>query len=73
MFTFYAVVILPFSILAVAFLAKELLLHFRHAKTVITLGFTLVFLTFLYFLPIQIASIISYDQWQARMWLESWI
>lgn len=73
MFTFYAVVILPFSILAVAFLAKELLLHFRHAKTVITLGFTLVFLAFLYFLPIQIASIITYDQWQARMWLESWI
>lgn len=73
MFTFYAVVILPFLILAVAYLAKELLDHYRHAWLVITLGFTLVFMVFIYFLPIQIGSIISYDQWQARMWLESWI
>ena len=73
MFTFYAVVILPFMILAVAYLANELLLHYDRARMVITLGFTLIFITFIYFLPIQIGSIISYDQWQARMWLESWI
>jgi dolichyl-phosphate-mannose--protein O-mannosyl transferase len=73
MFTFYAVVILPFLILAIAYLADELLRRYRYARRVITLGFTLVFLLFLYFLPIQIGGVISYDQWQARMWLESWI
>lgn len=73
MFTFYAVVILPFLILAIAYLAQELLNHYRRARVVITLGFTLVFIAFIYFLPIQIGSIITYEQWQARMWLESWI
>ena len=73
MFNFYAVVILPFLILAIAYLAQELLNHYRRAQVVITLGFTLVFIAFIYFLPIQIGSIISYEQWQARMWLESWI
>jgi dolichyl-phosphate-mannose--protein O-mannosyl transferase len=66
-------VILPFLILAIAYLADELLRRYRYARRVITLGFTLVFLLFLYFLPIQIGGVISYDQWQARMWLESWI
>lgn len=73
MFTFYAVVILPFLILAIAYLTRELLIHYHRAKLVITLGFTLVFIAFLYFLPIHIASIITYEQWQARMWLQSWI
>jgi dolichyl-phosphate-mannose--protein O-mannosyl transferase len=31
------------------------------------------FLLFLYFLPIYVAEVITYDQWQSRMWLESWI
>ena len=73
MFTFYAVAILPFLILAIAYLAKEILIHYHHAKLVITLGFTPIFLAFLFFLPIHIASVITYEQWLARMWLQSWI
>lgn len=73
MFTFYAIVILPFLILAICYLANELLLHQKIARVVIALGFVAVFAVFLYLLPINIASIITFEQWQARMWLESWI
>lgn len=73
MFTFYAIVLLPFLILAICYLAHELLLHYEHARWIITSALLLTALIFLYFLPIQTAQVITYDQWQSRMWLESWI
>ncbi|MGA1706340.1 MAG: phospholipid carrier-dependent glycosyltransferase, partial [Candidatus Nanopelagicaceae bacterium] len=73
MFTFYAISILPFMILAIAYLANELLSHYARATLLISLALTAVFALFLYFLPIHIAQVITYDQWQSRMWLESWI
>jgi dolichyl-phosphate-mannose--protein O-mannosyl transferase len=73
MFTFYAISILPFMILAIAYLANELLRHYARATLLISLALTAVFALFLYFLPIHIAQVITYDQWQSRMWLESWI
>ena len=72
-FTFYAISILPFMILAIAYLANELLRHYARATLLISLALTAVFALFLYFLPIHIAQVITYDQWQSRMWLESWI
>lgn len=73
MFTFYAIAILPFMILAITYLADELWLHYAKADLVIGLFLLLVLALFVYFLPIQIAEIITYEQWQSRMWLESWI
>ncbi len=73
MFTFYAITLLPFMILAISYLAHELLLNYRRAREVILACFVLVLLLFLYFLPIQTAQIITFDEWQSRMWLESWI
>jgi dolichyl-phosphate-mannose-protein mannosyltransferase len=73
MFTFYAIAILPFMILAITYLAHELWLHYERADLIIGLFLMLVLALFVYFLPIQIAEIITYDQWQSRMWLESWI
>lgn len=73
MFTFYAISILPFLILAIAYLARELELHHPNARLILGTALTLVFALFLYFLPIHVAEVITYDQWQSRMWLESWI
>ena len=73
MFTFYAIVLLPFMILAISYLAHELILNYRHSYRVIALAFSVVLVLFLYFLPIQTAQIITFDEWQSRMWLESWI
>lgn len=73
MFTFYAITLLPYMILAISYLAHELLLNYRRAREVILACFVLVLLLFLYFLPIQTAQVITFDEWQSRMWLESWI
>ena len=73
MFTFYAISILPFLILAIAYLAHELSQRYERANLVISAGLLAIFVTFLFFLPIYVAEVITYDQWQSRMWLESWI
>ena len=73
MFTFYAISILPFLILAIAYLARELEVHQPRANLILGLALAAVVALFLYFLPIHVAEIITYDQWQSRMWLESWI
>jgi dolichyl-phosphate-mannose--protein O-mannosyl transferase len=75
-FTFYAIIIQPFLILAIIYCAK-LLLESRLkpvvSQSIIACGFTLIFLCFLYFLPLFTGQLITYDQWQDRMWFDSWI
>lgn len=73
MFTFYAIVILPFMILAISYLAYELIVNYRYSYRVIAATFTLIVTLFFYFLPIQTAQVITFEEWQSRMWLESWI
>jgi dolichyl-phosphate-mannose-protein mannosyltransferase len=73
MFTFYAISILPFLILALGYLGNELLLNRANAKRYLIVGFILIFLLFLYFFPLYVGESITYDQWRQRMWLESWI
>ena len=75
-FTFYAIIIQPFLILAIIYCAKLLLqsrLKLVVSQSIIAGGFTLIFLCFLYFLPLFIGQLITYDQWQDRMWFDSWI
>lgn len=72
-FTFYAIVFLPFIILAIAYLAHELQTHSKYAGLVIPIGFSVIFLVFLYFFPLYVAEIITYEEWKSRMWFRSWI
>jgi dolichyl-phosphate-mannose-protein mannosyltransferase len=72
-FTFYAIVFLPFIILAIAYLAHELRTHSKFAGLVIPIGFSVIFLVFLYFFPLYVAEIITYEEWKSRMWFRSWI
>ncbi len=75
-FTFYAIVFQPFLILAIVYCAYALLMHFENKRnTYVALGFTafVIFLNFIFFLPIFTGDVITYDSWQARMWLPSWI
>jgi dolichyl-phosphate-mannose--protein O-mannosyl transferase len=73
MFTFYAIVLLPFMILAISYLAHELILNYKYSYQVIALTLAATIVLFLYFLPIQTAQVITFEEWQSRMWLESWI
>ena len=73
-FNFYSIVFEPFLILALVFAARMILSAFKKSGEVV-LGavFILIFLNFVYFLPIYLGDVITYEAWQNRMWFPSWI
>lgn len=73
-FTFYAIIFQPFIILALVYCAQALLQRFaRMGELVIAMTVIVIFLNFIYFLPIYIGDVMTYDAWRARMWFPSWI
>ena len=75
-FTFYAIVFQPFLILAIIYCAYALLMHFENKRnSYLVLGFIAfaIFVNFIFFLPLFTGDVITYDSWQARMWLPSWV
>jgi dolichyl-phosphate-mannose--protein O-mannosyl transferase len=75
-FSFYAIVFEPFLILALVYCAKLFIDRSRNPADaqVIILGFVaVVFLNFVYFLPLYLGEVITYAQWHMRMWFPSWI
>ena len=74
MFTFYAIAFEPFLILAMVYCAQLILSHYHKAGTVIVSAlFILIFINFIYFMPIYMGDVITYEAWRARMWFPSWI
>ena len=75
-FSFYAIVFQPFLILAIIYCAYVALIHFKNSRNIYIftgiIGVS-IFINFIYFLPLFTADVITYDSWQARMWLPSWI
>ena len=75
-FSFYAIVFEPFLILAIIYCTYLALIHFKNSRNayifIVTIGVA-IFINFIYFLPLFTADVITYDSWQARMWLPSWI
>jgi dolichyl-phosphate-mannose--protein O-mannosyl transferase len=75
-FTFYAIVIQPFLILAIVYCVKLLLgsgLKPVVSQSIVGGLFALIVLCFLYFIPLFTAQVITYEDWRLRMWFESWI
>ncbi|CAB5053628.1 unannotated protein [freshwater metagenome] len=75
-FTFYAVIFEPFVILALVYCAKLLLdssLKPGVSQALVAAFVTVIFLNFIYFLPIFTGEVITYDAWLQRMWFTSWI
>ena len=75
-FSFYAIIFQPFLILSIIYCAYVALLHFKKSRnTYIFIGVVgiVIFSNFIYFLPLFTGDVITYDEWQARMWLPSWI
>jgi dolichyl-phosphate-mannose--protein O-mannosyl transferase len=75
-FSFYAIVFEPFLVLAIVYCAKLFIDKSKNPANaqVIILGFVaVVFLNFVFFLPIYLGEVITYAQWQVRMWFVSWI
>jgi dolichyl-phosphate-mannose--protein O-mannosyl transferase len=75
-FTFYAIIIEPFLILAIIYCAKLLLasgLKPVVSQSIVGGVLALIVLCFLYFIPLFTGQIITYEDWNLRMWFESWI
>lgn len=75
-FTFYAIIFEPFMLLAIIYCAKALLdssLKPALSQSLIAAFVVIVFLNFIYFLPLFTGEVITYDSWFHRMWLPSWI
>jgi dolichyl-phosphate-mannose--protein O-mannosyl transferase len=73
-FNFYSIVFEPFLILALVFAARMILSTFnRSGELMLGALFVLLFLNFVYFLPIYLGEVITYEAWQNRMWFPSWI
>ncbi|MEK0307189.1 dolichyl-phosphate-mannose--protein mannosyltransferase [Bifidobacterium favimelis] len=74
-FTFYAVVILPWMVLAICYMADWLRRNTSRTSyrcwCTATLG--LISLVSLFFLPIWTALPVPYEFWRIHMWLPSWI
>ncbi len=72
MFSFYAVTISPFLILALVYMISKLM-QSGVKRVFIYIFVFLIFMNFLYFLPIFTGLEIPYAAWLNRMWLPSWI
>jgi dolichyl-phosphate-mannose--protein O-mannosyl transferase len=73
-FTFYAIVFEPFLILALVYCARSILTNYaRMGQVIVSTIFILLCFNFLYFLPLYMGDVITYEAWNARMWFASWI
>ncbi|MGA8987555.1 dolichyl-phosphate-mannose--protein mannosyltransferase [Aeromicrobium sp.] len=78
-FSYYAVVMIPFTIIAIALVVHVLFraaVTARHRYVVwLFAGFFLaaVVVAFWYFHPIYTGKVIPYDSWHDRMWFDRWI
>ena len=75
-FTFYAIIFEPFLILAIVYSVKVLFessLKPQFSKFLVGLFLGLIVICFVFFLPLFTGEVITYEQWQMRMWLDSWI
>ena len=75
-FTFYAVIFEPFMILAIVYCLKLLLdssLKSGASQGLVAAFVVIIFLNFIYFLPLFTGEVITYDAWLQHMWMSSWI
>jgi len=75
-FYFYSIAFEPYLILALIYvmskaLENQELRRVRKKYALVTIG--LIGLTFAYFLPLYVGSVLPYQDWYARMWFPSWI
>ena len=75
-FTFYAIIFEPFMLLAIIYCAKRLLdsaLKPAVSSGIVIGSMVVIFLNFIYFLPVFTGQVMNYSDWMKLMWLNSWI
>ena len=80
-FSFYAIVFQPFMVLALVYCARLFLTSlrrksdraYRTGEFILFGAFILIAINFIYFLPLYLGEVITYESWHAHMWFASWI
>jgi len=75
-FSFYAIVIEPFVVLALVYCAKKILGREpwgANRKAIVAFFFMMIAANFIYFWPLFTATVITYAHWSNLMWFSSWI
>ncbi len=75
-FSFYAIIIEPFLIVAIVYCTKLLLdsgLKPAVSQSIVGGIFALILMCFIFFIPLFTGQVITYEDWHLRMWFESWI
>ncbi|EFA22901.1 dolichyl-phosphate-mannose--protein mannosyltransferase [Bifidobacterium gallicum] len=74
-FTFYSIVLLPWIVLAIAYVANELRLCCSRSTWLVAWWAVVIVATLVsaFFYPIWTAMPVPYEFWRAHMWLNSWI
>lgn len=78
-FTFYAITFLPWLVLCLTWATARLLAwgkrqgRDREVKVVVGVGVVVVVGLSLWFLPVWTGQVISFRDWQLRMWLRGWV
>lgn len=71
-FAFYAVVFLPFTIMALA-LSLQRILQVRWGTQIVAIFLIVTAIVSWWFMPIWVADSIPIDQWRLRMWFPTWV
>jgi len=71
-FAFYAVVFIPFTVMALG-LSIQRIMKLRWGREVIAIFLVAASLASWWFMPIWVGESIPLDQWQLRMWFQTWI
>lgn len=76
-FAFYAIVLLPFMLLALTYSTKILLSASgwprSNQRVIVLAGLGVALVVSWFFYPVWVGEPIPYEQWQMRMWLPSWV
>jgi dolichyl-phosphate-mannose--protein O-mannosyl transferase len=73
-FSFYAIAFEPFLILALVYCARLLINSYgKNGQMLVISLLVLIAVNFIYFLPLYLGDVLTYDAWHARMWFTNWI
>ena len=73
-FSFYAIAFEPFLILALVYCARLVIHSYgKSGEIIVVTALVLIALNFIYFVPLYLGDVLTYDSWHARMWFTNWI
>ena len=71
-FAFYAVAMIPFTVMALGLTAQRIL-EFKRGRIIIGAFVVVTAIVSWWFMPIWVGDLITLDQWRLRMWFPTWI